>query len=104
MCGRYTPLTEDEIVEVRSIIRDIAIRLAKDEFESYEVTNIEIAPTNLAPVITSNGKELAFEHACFGFEKWGGKGVIINARAETVHEKSVKAPRYNIAHKKSYPT
>jgi len=82
-------LTGKEIIEVRSIIRDISLRLAQDEFESYEETNSEIAPTNSAPVITSNGTDLAFEYAQFGFEKWDGKGVIINARAETAHEKSM---------------
>ena len=89
VCGRYSPLTEDEIIEVRSIIREVSLKLARDEFENYEETISEIAPTNHAPVVTSNGEYLALEHAQFGFTKWDGKGVIINARSETIHEKSI---------------
>ena len=63
MCGRYSVLTEDEIIKVRSIIREVSLRLAKDEFLNYEETLREVLPTNHAPVITSNGEELAFEHA-----------------------------------------
>jgi len=87
MCGRYTPLTEDEIINVRQIIQEVSLRLARDEFENYKNNRGEIAPTDKTPVVTSNGSELFFEHAQFGFEKWDGKGVIINARAETIHEK-----------------
>ena len=87
MCGRYTPLTEDEIVEVRDIIQSISLKLAKDELAGYETTFAEVAPTNRSPVVISDGRELTFEHAQFGFEKWDGKGVIINARCETIHEK-----------------
>jgi putative SOS response-associated peptidase YedK len=89
MCGRYTVLTEDEIIEVREIIKTVALRLARDEIDSYDDTRVEVAPTNHAPVVTSDGDELTFEHARFGFEKWDGKGVIINARAETIKEKSM---------------
>ena len=85
MCGRYSALTEEEIIEARSIIREVSLRLVRDEFENYEKFMAEIAPKNLAQVFTNNRNELAFEHAMFGFEKWDGKGVIINARSETVH-------------------
>ena len=91
MCGRYTVLTEDEIIEVRSIIKEISLKLARDELDgNEEIRGLpEIAPTNRSPVVTSNGSELSFEHARFGFERWDGKGVIINARSETVKEKSM---------------
>jgi putative SOS response-associated peptidase YedK len=89
MCGRYNALTEDEIIEVRAIIKEISLKLARDEFKDYKETLREVAPTNYTPVVTGNGNELAFESGIFGFEKWDGKGVIINARAETVHEKSM---------------
>ena len=95
MCGRYSVLTEDEIIEVRSIIRELSLRLARDELESYEADRQEIAPTNRAPVITGDGDALAFELGQFGFERWDGKGVIINARAETAHEKSMFRNRLN---------
>jgi len=88
MCGRYSVLTEDEVIEVREIIKSIALKLARDDFEHYEAPRQETAPTNRAPVITSNGNELAFELVQFGFEKYDGKGVIINARAETITERA----------------
>jgi len=107
VCGRYTSITEDEIIQVRSILRDISFKLVRDDFlhsnassNAHGIQSIhntsantptppEIAPTNRAPVITSNGNEIAFESARFGFTKWDGNGVIINARAETVHEKAM---------------
>ena len=88
MCGRYSVLTEDEVIEVRKIINDISLRLARDEFENYEEAQQETMPTDRAPIVTSNGDELAFELVQFGFENYTSKGVIINARAETVTEKS----------------
>jgi putative SOS response-associated peptidase YedK len=96
MCGRYTVLTEDEIIEVRSIIKEVSLRLARDDFQEYKAEQHEVAPTNKAPIVTSNGSELAFELGQFGFEKWDGKGVIINARVETVKDKSMFKNR--IAH------
>lgn len=89
MCGRYTPLTEDEIIGMRSIIKDISLILSRDELDNYVEKRQEIAPTNRVPIVTCNGSELAFEYAQFGFEKWDGKGAIINARSETIHEKSM---------------
>lgn len=63
------------------------MRLARDELERYEPQRQEVVPTDRAPVVASNGGELEFELGQFGFEKWDGKGVIINAKAETAHEK-----------------
>ena len=66
------------------------MRLARDDFGNYEAPlQQEVFPTNRAPIVTSNNVELTFEMGQFGFEKWDGKGVIINARAETAHEKSM---------------
>ena len=89
MCGRYSVLTEDEIVEVRQIIKDISLKLAKDNLGDFEGNFGEIAPTNAAPVITAADGEIAFEYAKFGFLRWDGKGVIINARSESVKDKAM---------------
>jgi len=127
MCGRYSALTEDEIIEIREILRNLTLGLAVDEFEnagdssresihsddqfglpaentthdafsvdgaqssglSTGVIRREVFPTNYSPVVTCNGDEFAMQNARFGFEKWDGKGVIINARAETVKDKSM---------------
>ena len=87
MCGRYTPLTENEIIKVRSIIKDVAMDLSREEFCTCDESYNEVVPTNRVLIVTSSGGELSFEYAQFGFEKWDGKGVIINARSETAHEK-----------------
>ena len=87
MCGRYSVLTEDEIIEVRGIIKSVALTLARDEFDHYEAERRETAPTDLAPIVAGNGHALEFVHAQFGFEKWDGKGVILNARSETINQK-----------------
>jgi len=55
MCGRYSVLTEDEIIEVRGIIKSIAMKLVRDEIENCDDQRKEIAPTNRAPIVTSNG-------------------------------------------------
>ena len=89
MCGRYSVLTEDEIVEVRQIIKDISLELANDALSETQANQKEVYPTNAAPVITATGGNLTFEYASFGFLRWDGKGVIINARSETVKEKSM---------------
>lgn len=89
MCGRYSVLTEDEIIEVRSIIQDLSFRLVQDDLENYESRPGDVCPTDSAPIITSSSDGIAFERAKFGFKKWDGKGVIINARSETVKDKKM---------------
>ena len=89
MCGRYAYLTENEIVQVHSIIKDIVMRLVRNDLDDYVEPLKEIVPTGHVPIITCNGKELTLERAYFGFEKWDSKGVIINARSETVNDKAM---------------
>ena len=89
MCGRYTPITENEIVAVRAIIRDISIQLSKAQLDDYGGISHEVAPTDQSPVIIDEQGTPVLEHAKFGFERWDGKGVIINARSETVTEKTM---------------
>lgn len=86
MCGRYTVLTEDEIVEIRSILHDISLRLVRDDLEEYEARPGEVRPTDKAPIIAMNSDGASFENAKFGFKKWDGKGVIINARSDTLQK------------------
>ncbi len=60
MCGRYTVLTEDEIIEIREILKKLSLRIVKDDFKEYDKANtaygkgVEVFPTNHAPVITKN--------------------------------------------------
>ena len=94
MCGRYTVLTEDEIIKIRQILRDISLGLVRDEIGKNAVDEggkKEVFPTNTAPVITRDKLGVNFENIKWGFKKWQQEGVIINARAETLREKSVFA-------------
>jgi putative SOS response-associated peptidase YedK len=90
MCGRYSVLTEDEIIEIREVIREWSLRIVKDDFTEYDRPPGEIRPTNSAPVILGQGSgDVSFENLRWGFRKYGGKGVIINARSETLTEKGI---------------
>ncbi|MDD4493112.1 MAG: SOS response-associated peptidase [Eubacteriales bacterium] len=91
MCGRYTVLTEDEIIEIREILKDLSLRIVRDDFEDYDEAPGEVLPTNHAPVITKNNDGIAFESVKWGFKKWNSPGVIINARSETMRTKSTFA-------------
>lgn len=88
MCGRYAILTEDEIIEIRQILKNLSLHIVRDEFLEYNEGNGEIYPTDFAPVITKREKGFYFENLKWGFNKWNDSGVIINARCETVKIKS----------------
>lgn len=88
MCGRYTVLTEDEIIEIREILKKLSLRIVRDDFEEYDEAPGEVFPTNHAPVITKSNDGIAFESVKWGFKKWNSPGVIINARSETMRNKS----------------
>ena len=88
MCGRYTVLTEDEIIRIRNILRQISLGLTRDEIGADDTGDRkEVFPTNTAPVITRDKLGVNFESIKWGFKKWQDGGVIINARAETLKEK-----------------
>ncbi len=88
MCGRYAILTEDEIIEIREILKNLSLHIVRDEFLEYNEGNGEIYPTDFAPVITKREKGFYFENLKWGFNKWNDSGLIINARCETVKIKS----------------
>ena len=76
MCGRYH--IDFEIEEIREIFEEIEKR-----YPGVIMSTGEIFPTNNVPIITPEGPKPAF----WGFQKWDGKGHIINARGETVETK-----------------
>lgn len=92
MCGRYTVLTEDEIIEIREILKKLTLRIARDDFDDYDERPGEVFPTNVAPVITKNIEGVFFQRAKWGFKKWDGQGVIINARSESLRTKKTFSP------------
>lgn len=82
MCGRYTIFSEEEIIEMNAIIAEVS-RL----FGEGAIKSGEIFPTNIAPVLTLEAGELSPVPVSWGFPKWDGKGVIINARSESALQK-----------------
>lgn len=77
MCGRYC-LYEDDNRELREILDK-----TEDEFKTGD-----IFPTDKAPVLIQQNDGIRPEAVAWGFPGFKGKGVIINARAETVMEKN----------------
>lgn len=82
MCGRYQFSSDEEIKEIQSILKEMDAKFPGSAFKPGE-----IFPTNPAPVYAVSGGEPALTVMRWGFPRWDGKGVIINAKAETAAEK-----------------
>ncbi|HHV99783.1 MAG TPA: SOS response-associated peptidase [Clostridiaceae bacterium] len=82
MCGRYLVLTDEDYEEMQNII-DIVSK----NYKESSVAKGEVFPTNNIPVIYSHNGKKVLSAAKWGFPSYKGSGVIINARAESVHEK-----------------
>ncbi len=89
MCGRYTVLTEDEIIEIREILSELSLCIVRDEFTEYIEGAGDVRPTDYAPVIIGKEEGVSFESVKWGFKKQNVPGVIINARCETIRIKSM---------------
>ena len=83
MCGRYNFTVEenDELMEI--------LEKLNAKFQNNEVRTGEIFPTDQAPILIEDRKRnvIASAPIAWGFPKFDGKGVIINARCETAFEK-----------------
>jgi putative SOS response-associated peptidase YedK len=79
MCGRYYIYIDNE--EIKRILKEAQ----KNIYENYKTG--EIFPTNIAPIYIEDDINMKPLLAKWGFPKWDGKGVIINARAESINEK-----------------
>lgn len=84
MCGRYTLFTEEQTEDIRNIIREVQEKQPENNMKSGE-----IFPTNTAPILKAEGSQLGAGLAIWGFPKFDGKGVIINARSETAEQKKM---------------
>lgn len=84
ICARYTVFTEEEIIEIRSIIAEVSRK-----FGDGAVKTGEIYPTDTAPVLTLNNNLLSPRPVSWGFPKHDGHGVIINARSESALNKQI---------------
>ena len=91
MCGRYTVLTEDEIIEIREILKKLSVSIVRDELTDYVAPVGEVFPADSAPIITAADGGAALESVRWGFKRLESPGVIINARSETAEQKSTFA-------------
>lgn len=80
MCGRYY-VDEEMLHEIKKITRKIDEKFGN-------VRTGEILPSQNAMVLTGKTSELSAEIMQWGFPRYDKKGLIINARAESVKEKN----------------
>jgi len=88
MCGRYIANSEDEIIEIREILKQISIRFINHEFGDNALL-ADIYPTNKVLVIKN---KIEITRAKWGIEKWDKKGFIINAKSETYQQSGFFKP------------
>ena len=83
MCGRYVLYSDKEQAEIREIIEEV------NRKHNFAVKKGDIYPSNMAPIYAptpdQNGKSL--EVMKWGYEVSFRKGLLINARSETILEK-----------------
>lgn len=84
MCGRYAFFTDRELQEIDEIIEQISDDIQRDKMKTGE-----IFPTNVVPVFIPQKEIIKPKLMIWGFPNFRNKGVIINARAETVQEKKL---------------
>ncbi len=81
MCGRYTFFTDRELQEIDEIIDQVSNDLQLEKMKAGE-----IFPTNVAPVLLPQNEIVVPRLMTWGFPNFHNKGVIINARSETVRK------------------
>ena len=79
MCGRYV-CEEEQSMDLATLYR--SVRMSHPD---VKLKTGEIFPTDTVPLLT--GTNLTPTPAVWGFRGYDGKGIIINARAETAAEK-----------------
>ncbi len=84
MCGRFTLITDAEYQDIRKIVRETEQKL---QGGAPLAKMGDIYPTNVSPVLLARGGKRELELLTWGFTGFRGKGLIINARAETAAEK-----------------
>ncbi|MBP7222971.1 MAG: SOS response-associated peptidase [Sedimentibacter sp.] len=81
MCGRYYIDIDNN--EIKKILEEAQ----RNIYENFKTG--EIFPTNIAPIYIEDDNKIKPALAKWGFPKWDGKGVIINARAESINERQM---------------
>jgi putative SOS response-associated peptidase YedK len=81
VCGRYVLFSDAEQQDIRDIIDEVQRKT------NGGIKTGEIFPTDKAPVLIQQQGVIMPEALKWGFPGFKSKGVIINARSETVQEK-----------------
>jgi len=85
MCGRF--YTDFDDAQYREMLALLYLRGQQDE--GFLIRNGEVFPTDYAAVLDAAGPRVMR----WGFARFDGKGVIVNARSETAMEKNLfRAP------------
>lgn len=87
MCGRYLSFTESEIIAAQTLLQ-------LPNRGAFVPDKGEIYPSQTAPILINSGYDVACTDGRWGFARWDGKGVLINARSETAHSSRVFSPYY----------
>jgi putative SOS response-associated peptidase YedK len=86
MCGRYYIEQEEDLAEMRQILTEVNRRYQGTEALSAMRTG-EIAPSHVVPALRLSGETVVADLVQWGFLRFQGSGLVINARAETAAEK-----------------
>ena len=90
MCGRYLVITEDEIIEMKSILEELNQRFS-DTGGRFSIAGrtpgeeTEVVPSLVAPVLVAKEGRCVLESMKWGFPRWDGKGSIINVGSVSAH-------------------
>ncbi|MEL4105634.1 SOS response-associated peptidase [Oscillospiraceae bacterium WX1] len=89
MCGRYYIPPEDDDAGFQALLEHLGSAYHASPLLA-QMKRGEILPTDIAPVVTADNIILM----AWGFPRFDGKGVLINARLETAAEKPMFKKAY----------
>lgn len=84
MCGRFYIAVDEP--ELRAVLKELEEENRRRALALPPVKTGEVFPTDYATAITSKGSHPRCEQMRWGFSAPDGKGLVINARSETVLE------------------
>lgn len=87
MCGRYLSFADSEIIAAQNMLQF-------PSRSAFPLAQTEVFPSQTAPILIIGGNSVVCTPGRWGFSRWEGKGVLINARSETAHTTRVFAPYY----------
>lgn len=81
MCGRYY-MDDETRREIRRLVLKLDPKICSESDQTAA-----IFPSQKATVITGRGRHLVAEQMLWGFPRFDGRGILINARVETAMER-----------------